>query len=114
MCRLFEQPYRRQVRVVEYLVESGDPRARDVEIPEEFQPFIRRLALQRLSRDAIEVGDVLASCGEIEEARIAAQLRLADGIPELPPLRIRVGEHADVAVLGSVRPPPRGQQARIS
>ena len=72
------------------------------------------LSMQTRAGKLVERDHVVAPRRDAAKARIVANFRLADRRPEFAPVPLGIGHHAQIAVLGLVRPAPGAGDARIA
>ena len=109
-----EEAARRKLRIGEEIVEARHARGRDFKFAKPREPFVRGLVGDALAGQLVDRDDVLGARRDAVEARIADHLRLAHHGPEFPPVGLRVGHHAQIAVLGFVRTPPGRRDAGVA
>ena len=114
MLHVLEEADRVEMRIGDHLVEGLHRPGRDFQLVERRDPIRGLAAGQLLAGQPIDLVDVAAPRRHIGKSRIRHHLRPADLGPEPPPLRVGVGQHAEIAVRGAIRPPPRRQHARIA
>ena len=114
MRHVLEEADRVEMRIVHHLAQGLHRAGRDFQLVERRDPRRRRTAGQLSARQPIDLVDVAAPRRHVGEPRVLHHVRLADLGPEPPPLRVGVGQHAEIAVRRAIRPPPRRQHARIA
>ena len=103
-----------QMLVAAQILQPVDRAGGNFGLAQDIEPFGGAALHERFAGQRVEFVDVARAVGHGPEARILGQFGPADQGPEAPPLGIGIGEDADIAVGGRMRPPPAGQRAGIA
>ena len=109
-----KKPNVAEVRVAQQVLRRAHRRVGHVEAFEDDDPLRRRARGQGGGEDLVQLVDAAAALGGIPEPGELGHLGTADLVQDLGPVALRVGQHADPAVLGLVRPPPRREHAHVA
>src|SRR5271154_3807299 len=114
MLRALKKPPRLELRVVLETFETRHAGGRNFKLAQHSEPFVGSLVGEAGAGKLVEGNHIVAARCDTVEAQIIANLRSADHGPETPPVPFGVSHHAQIAVFGFVRPPPRASHPRIA
>src|SRR5690606_40712265 len=103
------------VRIIEAGVLTVDGRPGDIRLVEQLDPVGAAAAREGAGHEIVDMGNGGGARADAAKTRIAVpQLAGADPAHEGLPVPVVVEQHAQVAVGGAVRPPPRVEVALVA
>ncbi len=102
------------MRVAHQVVRQAHGLRGNVEPLEDGEPFGRRARGQSAGQDVVELVDARAALGGVLEPVELGDVRAADLGQDLGPVALRIGQHADPAVLGLVGPARGRDDAHVA